>query len=112
MANTDNKVLPPSLGSDVKVAVTADIGSGLHLSDVDFCCTIYVEDNERLCKKYQKSELTFIDEDTYMALVKTGEIGKGQYFAKLEIDVPDEDVDGGIRKEVVRVPAKGVDVVS
>lgn len=45
-----------------------------------------------------------VDEDNYLALVDTATIGIGNLHITLTAYIPDNDLNGGIRKEVVCVP--------
>ena len=41
------KVLTPSVGTKLKLNVHADVGSGLHMSDVEFECMFYTNNASR-----------------------------------------------------------------
>lgn len=103
--NCDNKTMPPSLGTVLKLAVTAELGNDMHLKDVDFRCTFYSTGITSRRLKVAKEEMLEIDDDTYLAVVDTAQVGTGQYWVRLEADVPDSDVPGtGLRTEVVTFP--------
>lgn len=112
--NEEKKFIPPSVGTVLKIAITADIGSNKHLSDndVDFTCTFSVDC--ALKKKQQvvtKFDMLYMDDDTYIAIVDTSLIGTGNYYCTLKVLIPDTDVEGGIRPEVVRFQT-GIRVVN
>ena len=109
MAATDNDFLQPSLGTVLKIAITAELGNNLHLSDVDFECIIHVEDRLSNKQSFNKDDMLYVDEDTYIAVVDTRVVGTGKYCCILNVSIPDSDVDGGIRPEVVQFPT-GVNV--
>ena len=95
--------MPPALGTVLKIGVTANIGNDMHLSDVDFTCTFFNK-NGSSSQNFQKSEMTYLDDDNYMAVVDTTKMGTGKYYARLTVMVPDDNVIGGIREEVVSFP--------
>jgi hypothetical protein len=45
-----------------------------------------------------------MDKDEYIAVVDTKIIGTGEYYMKLSVRIPDNDVEGSLRDEVVVVP--------
>lgn len=100
--NNESKVMPPSLGSILQIAVTADIGKNIHLSDVDFNCTFYCNDNPSRCIVVKKEQMTMLSDDTYASVVDTNKIGVGEYWCCLTVYVPDDSVPGGRRREVIR----------
>lgn len=105
MAITDEKkILPPSLGTVLKIAVTADIGNSQHLSSVDFSCFFHVAGREKKGVQVDKVDMIMVDEDTYIAVIDTAVIGVGNYYCCLTAFVPDDNIEGGLRKEVVRFP--------
>lgn len=97
--------LPPSLGTVLKIAVTAELGNDMHLKDVDFRCTFYCTSIVTKRVTVAKEDMTMLDDDTFLAVVDTKQVGAGQYYARLEVDVPDTDVsETGLRREVVTIP--------
>lgn len=112
MATTnENNFLPPSVGTMLKIGITANIGDGIHLSDVDFSCTFYNENRANAKQQFSKSQMIEIDDDNYMGVVDTKILGTGKYGVILDVDVPDDNVEGGYRKEVVRF-STGIKVVN
>ena len=103
-ATNDKAYLPPSSGTILKIAVTADIGNGLHLADVDFECVFYRDGFTTKSQAVAKKDMIRMDDDTYIAMVNTKLVGLGNYFCRLTVLVPDNDVEGGIRPEVVSFP--------
>lgn len=102
----ENNFMPPSVGTTLKIAVTADIGNDKHLSDgdVDFECTFHVEGMLSKKQTYAKSEMTYLDDDTYLAVVDSSKIGVGKYYCLLSVMIPDEDAPDNVRCEKVRFP--------
>lgn len=96
-------VLPPSVGTTLKILVSADLGGGVHMDDVDFTC-VFFRSEPRASQTVQKSEMIRIDQDKYIAEVATNVIGAGAYYIKFTAYIPDSDIKDGIREEVVTIP--------
>lgn len=103
-------VLPPSLGTELKVNVNAELGNGLHLSDVDFNVTFYTTMCVGRLLMLEKKDMHKVDKDNYIAVVDTKKVGIGQYWMKLVTKLPDTDCADGFRTEVVRVKVEGAKV--
>lgn len=97
-----NNVLPPSLGTELKLNVNADLGNGLHLSDVDFTARFYSSFGKSIT--IDKKDMKKLDDDNYIAVVDTKKVGTGEYWMKLTVQIPDEDCEDGFRTEVVTIP--------
>lgn len=104
------KVLPPSIGTILPICVDANVGQGLHMQDVNFECKFYTETYKKGIV-VNKSEMFFVNEDEYIALVDSSKIGVGQYWLKFTAYVPDPRLDSGVRPEVVDIPLEGIFVV-
>jgi hypothetical protein len=98
-----NNVLPPSLGTELKLNVNADLGNGLHLSDVDFTARFYSSFGKSIT--IDKKDMKKLDDDNYIAVVDSKKVGTGEYWMKLTAQIPDEDCEDGYRTEVVTVSA-------
>lgn len=98
-------VLKPCVGTTMKINVSAELGNDLHLGDesVDFECVFYVGDEKRNSQMVKKGEMVKVDDDNYIAVVKTSIVGSGRYKMKITVTFPDSDIPGGRRVEVVRV---------
>lgn len=97
------KTLPPSVGTQLKIAVTADLG-GVHMSEVDFVCYFFRSGDSEHGVVVKKAEMTFVGEDEYLAVVNTSDIGAGEYLMKFTAQIPDSDLEDGLRTEMVCVP--------
>lgn len=97
-----DNILPPSVGTELKLNVTADLGNDLHLSDVDF----FARFSNPLGKSVtiEKKDMKKYDDDNYVAVVDTKIVGAGEYWMKLTVKLPDADCEDGFRTEVVTVP--------
>lgn len=98
-----NPIIPPSFGTTLKFLVSADLGNGLHMEDVDFQCSFFRAGllNSQLVKK---EDMLKLSADEYLAVVNTRVIGTGEYYMKLTAFIPDTDVEGGLREEVITIP--------
>lgn len=98
----NNVVLPPSLGTELKLNVNADLGNGLHLSDVDFTARFYSSLGKSVT--IDKKDMKKLDDDNYIAVVDSKKVGTGEYWMKLTVQLPDMDCEDGYRSEVVTIP--------
>lgn len=106
----EKSALQPSLGTTLKMLVTADLGNDLHLEDVDFTC-VFFRSGLNTGQTISKDAMSKLSADEYIAVVDTRLIGTGEYYMKLTAYLPDLDVSGGLRTEVVVVPT-GVRVMN
>lgn len=96
------ETLQPSVGTTLKILVHFEV-EGKTMDDCDFMCEFYGRNQKSVVKT--KEEHLRIDEQKYVAIIDTREVGTGSIMCKLSVGVPDADCPNGIRKEVVRVPA-------
>jgi hypothetical protein len=92
-----------TLGDDLKILVTADLPDGLTMYDVPFTVTVVnvsVKDKEKL---YDKSECIMTTDGDYVVLVDSTLLGIGRYMVRVVFEIPDEDYEGGYRKQVVKI---------
>ena len=87
-----------ALGTELKINVHVDPIDGMHMSDYDFECVFFVYKNRPLVIK--KNEMTKVDEDNYIAKVESAKVGEGNLMMKFTADIPDSDMNDGLRKEV------------
>ena len=93
--------MPSSVGSKKKINIFAELGNGLHLSDVNFHVRIFTHTKH---VDYEKSDLIKVDDDNYLCRVDTKLLGTGEYWVRLCVDMPDADFEDGIRPEVLIIP--------
>lgn len=91
------------MGTKLKIAVTADLGE-VHMSEVEFECRFFRIDCADRGVTVPKAGMTYVSQDEYLAVVDTRDIGPGEYFMQFTAQVPDQDIDGGLRQESVTVP--------
>lgn len=100
------KVLDPSLGTTLKIHVGSGLGNNLTLDDVDFNCKFFTTCNRGITINKGDARMLPLGDGTYIAVVPTREIGTGVYQMRLTAYLPDTDVPGGIREEVVTIDTK------
>lgn len=92
-----------TLGSDVKIAFTADLPDGLLLKDIEFSGKVINADTAA-DMPFDKSDCVMRDDGAYyVVLVDTEEMGVGMYMLKLTVQIPDTDYQRGYRKEVINI---------
>lgn len=92
--------MEPSIGTILKINVSAQWGGGVTMDDVEFYCEFYISSSKIV--HVEKSEMLRIDANNYVAIVDTSMLGTGALKVKIDANVPDTDCYGGIRREVVR----------
>lgn len=92
-----------TIGSDIKILVSADLPDDLTMQDVDFNVVVYNCDLKNKEKTYQKAECILTEYDDYAVLVDSALLGVGRYLCRLTVFIPDTDYPSGTRKEVVKI---------
>lgn len=88
-------------GTIIKVVISIKLPSELTMDDVDFSCKFYVYINN--VQTIDKKDMKRVDENNYIAYVDTGVIGNGEIMIETTAYLPDQDYEGGIRKEIDRM---------
>ena len=92
------------LGSDTKIAFTADLPDGLLLKDIDFEVKVVNVSAKDKAKDYQKADCIMVfDGAAYVVLVDTDDFGVGRLMLRLTVHIPDTDYPSGTRKEVIKI---------
>ena len=103
---TDGDVQTVTLGSDVKIAFTADLHDDLMLKDVDFTVKVInmSEKDKNKNVEVPKDDCIMIDDGaSYVALVDSETLGIGSLMLRLTVYIPDTDYPSGTRKEVIKI---------
>lgn len=87
-----------ALGTELKINVHVEPIDGLHMRDYDFECVFFVYKNRSLVVR--KNDMTKVDDDNYIAKVDTEKVGVGSLKMKFIAEIPDSDMNDGLRKEV------------
>jgi hypothetical protein len=92
------------LGSDVKIAFSADLPDDLLLKDIDFTVKVYNNTEKDKAVTLTKADCIMVgDGEEYVALVDSETLGIGRYLLKLTVQIPDTDYQTHYRKEVVNI---------
>jgi hypothetical protein len=101
---TDGDVQTVTLGSDVKIAFTADLPDGLLLKDVDFTVKVINMSEKDKDIEVPKADCIMTDEGaSYVVLVDSETLGIGTLMLRLTVFIPDTDYQSGTRKEVIKI---------
>lgn len=92
-----------TLGSDVKIAFSAELPDGLTMREVPFTVTVYNADKQDAQVVLTKDACIMINDNEYVALVDTETLGVGIYMLKVVFEIPDTDYPLGYRRQVVRI---------
>ena len=93
-----------TLGSDAKIAFTADLPDELLLKDIDFEVKVVNVSAKDKAKDYQKADcIMAYDGAAYVVLVDTDFFGVGRLMLRLTVHIPDTDYPSGTRKEVIKI---------
>ena len=92
-----------TIGSDIKILVSADLPDDLTIQDVDFNVVVYNCDLKNKEKTYQKADCILTEYGDYAVLVDSALLGVGRYLCRLTVFIPDTDYPSGTRKEVVKI---------
>ena len=89
-----------SLGTQLKINIHIDEIDGYTMNDMDFECEFYISPNKTFTTL--KKDMIKVDNENYIAIVNSEEIGIGKVMVKVTAYVPDGDFENGFRKEVGR----------
>ena len=93
-----------TMGSDAKIAFTADLPDDLLLKDIDFELKVVNVSAKNKEKDYQKADcIMAFDGAAYVVLVDTDYFGVGRLMLRLTVHIPDTDYPSGTRKEVIKI---------
>ena len=103
-AEDDGVVQTVTIGSDVKIAFTADLPDGLLLKDIDFSGKVINADAKDKEMAFTKADCIMLEGGAdYVVLVDTDTLGIGEYLLRLTVKIPDTDYPSGNRKEVINI---------
>jgi hypothetical protein len=101
---TDGDVQTVTLGSDVKIAFTAELPDGLLLKDVDFTLKVINMSEKDKDIEVPKADCIMTDDGaSYVVLVDSETLGIGTLMLRLTVFIPDTDYQSGTRKEVIKI---------
>lgn len=101
---TDDDMQEVPLGSDVKIAFTADLPDGLLLKDIGFTVkVINMSEKDKAIDVPKADCIMAFDGAAYVVLVDSEELGIGTLMLRLTVFIPDTDYQSGTRKEVIKI---------
>lgn len=89
------------IGSDLKININVKPIGDFHISQCEFTCDFFTHPSRIVT--LNKSELLKVDDDNYIALIKSEDLGAGTIKMKIEVLIPDSDYDIEYRKEIETV---------
>lgn len=103
-AEDEGDVQTVTLGSDVKIAFTAELPDGLLLKDIEFTGKVINADEKDKVLAFTKADCIMMEGGSdYVVLVDTETLGIGTYILRLTVQIPDTDYQTGYRKEVIKI---------
>lgn len=89
-------------GTQLKLNIHIDPLGTLHMDDYNFECKFFVFQKKSIT--ITKEEMVKVDDDNYLVIVDTTTLGIGNLHITITANVPDDDFEGRLRKEVICVP--------
>lgn len=89
------------LGSDVKLNVHVERMGDVPMSKYHFTVDVFAGKSNTIT--IDKSEAKQIDDDNYMVCFNSSALGLGRIIAIVKCEIPDEEIKGHKRTEIVRV---------
>lgn len=86
------------IGTELKVNVHIEPIDNYHMDNYDFTCKFFTTGNCGI--SIPKSDMIRIDEDNYIARIDTKKVGRGNLMLRVVAQIPDNDFDDMLRKEV------------
>ena len=90
------------LGTQLKLNIHIDPLGSLHMSDYDFECEFFVTKKKSVV--FTKSQMVKIDNDDFLVMLDTQQLGLGNVHITVTAHIPDNDFVGQTRKEIICVP--------
>lgn len=89
------------LGTELKINVNVKPIGNIHLSGCDFTCTFFVSSAKTVVKN--KSDMIKVDDDNYIALINSEDLGVGTIKMTIKVLVPDPAFEDNYRTEIETV---------
>ena len=86
------------IGTELKIRINVKPIEGIRLSECNFTCSFYATPSKTIT--LTKDELIMIDNDTYLALINSEDLGVGAIKMNIKILVPDEYFPNKVRTEI------------
>lgn len=98
-----------TLPQDAILNMNMTPNSGYHLAELDFKIIVFTDSITGKMQEIDKSECTKVDDDNYEYYPDTQMLGRGKYYAKLIVTIPDQRHPNG-RRELSMVTEAGLHI--
>lgn len=98
----EKQYLQPTKGTVLKLSVVAELGE-YSMDEVEFYCDFFTKYSRNVVH-VTKAQMIREDENEYIANVDTNITGTGLLYMKFGAMLPDTDIEGDLRREVVTIP--------
>ena len=92
-----------TLGSETKIAFSAELPDGITMASIPFAVTVYNADKKDAAITTDKDECIRVNDNEYVVLVDTSLLGVGIYMLSICVQIPDSDFTSGYRKEIIKI---------
>lgn len=95
-------------GSEIKLNINIKPVDFLHMSDYDFNVVFFTNSDSSVT--LSKEQLKKVDDDNYLAMIDSTQLGLGKVKMKITAYLPDNDFDDKIRTEIIQT-ITGIQIV-
>ena len=89
------------LGTELKLNIHIDSIDGQHMSDYDFKVEVFANTKKTITiEKSDNTKCKKVDNDNYLILLDTTEVGCGELICKITAYIPDNQFEDNLRTEV------------
>ena len=92
-----------TLGSETKIAFSAELPDGITMESIPFTVTVYNADKKDVAVTTDKNECIRVNDNEYVVLVDTILLGVGIYMLSVCVQIPDSDFPSSYRKEIIKI---------
>ena len=89
------------IGTQLKLNINIEAINGIHMSNLEFSCKFYVDIDNAVT--INKDQMIYKDDDNYLAILDTTDIGIGRVRARVTAQIPDTDFSNKLRTEIIDV---------
>lgn len=88
------------IGTELKINIGIEPIDGYTMDDYDFNAEFFVYRNKTV--SVSKNDMVRVDENNYIALLDSNDVGSGRLMVVVTAYIPDSDFQDGLRTEVSR----------
>lgn len=89
------------IGTQLKLNINIEAINGVHMKDLDFSCKFYVDIEKAIT--INKDQMLYKDDDNYLAILDTTNVGIGRIRARITAQIPDTDFKNKLRTEIIDI---------